>query len=362
VVLPTGSGSAIAAFEETIRRALERPPAVVAFSGGRDSSAVLAVATDVARREGHPEPVPATLRFPTSAESDESEWQERVVRHLRLSDWVRIEIVDELDCVGPYAQRALGDHGLLWPPNAHVLVPLLEQAADGSLLSGDGGDVVFEPSPWRRHVFDLLAGRIRPRPRDVLPISLAFGPARLRQRRFLRRYADSVRVPWLRPDAREQLLDRWSVEAAAEPLTLNARIPWMHGLRPVQVALQSFGVLAAASRAQLAHPFHEPGFVASLARAARSFRYADRTEAMRRLFAHVLPEDVCARSTKGGFRDVFWNCHARDFAARWRGEGADPELVDLDVLAAIWRSDEAREHFRSCTQLQAAWLAGRAPG
>jgi len=33
--------------------------------------------------------------------------------------------------------------------------------------------------------------------------------------------------------------------------------------------------------------------------------------------------------------------------------------VDVEALTAIWNSDAAREHFRSCTQLQATWLARR---
>ena len=44
------------ALEAAVRPALERSPCVVSFSGGRDSSAVLAVATQVARREGLPLP------------------------------------------------------------------------------------------------------------------------------------------------------------------------------------------------------------------------------------------------------------------------------------------------------------------
>src|SRR5207302_9328261 len=42
--LPDGGGrSPVTAFEDVVRNALRRPPCVVTFSGGRDSSAVLAV-------------------------------------------------------------------------------------------------------------------------------------------------------------------------------------------------------------------------------------------------------------------------------------------------------------------------------
>ncbi len=61
--LPSAAVGARQALELAVRPALERAPCLVSFSGGRDSSAVLAVATRVARRHGLPPPVPATNRF-----------------------------------------------------------------------------------------------------------------------------------------------------------------------------------------------------------------------------------------------------------------------------------------------------------
>ena len=63
------------ALEAAVLGALRRPPCGVAFSGGRDSSLVLAVATHVARREGLPDPIPVTRRFPDKPEAEESEWR-----------------------------------------------------------------------------------------------------------------------------------------------------------------------------------------------------------------------------------------------------------------------------------------------
>lgn len=57
--------------------ALDRPPCLVSFAGGRDSSAVLAVA-------------------PWSPEE-------------------QAEVNDELNLTGPVAQHAVLGHGLLWP-------------------------------------------------------------------------------------------------------------------------------------------------------------------------------------------------------------------------------------------------------
>jgi asparagine synthetase B (glutamine-hydrolysing) len=358
--LPRPGAGPKSAFEAVVRRALQRPPAVIAFSGGRDSAAVLAVAVAVARREGLELPIAATMRFPGSAESDETAWQERVMEHLGLEHWVRIPITDELDCVGPFAQAALVRDGLTWPANAHALMPMLEPARGGSLITGDGGDLALQVSPWSQRVVDVLGRRAKPAARDFLRLSLAFGPKSIRSRRLKRRYPEPVRAPWLLPHAFDAVVEAWSSDAASEPLQLDRRIPWEWRLRPVRLALRSFGEIARQAQVELVHPFNDPQFVSALAGAARSFRYADRTEAMRILFADVLPDDVCARSTKGGFRDVFWNRHARQFATGWNGEGADPDLVDIEALRTIWLSPNAREHFRSCTQLQAAWLTRRA--
>jgi hypothetical protein len=62
-------------------------PAYVSFSGGRDSSAVLAAATVAARRQGVPDPIPITQRFAGVASTEEASWQEMVVDHLGLTRW-----------------------------------------------------------------------------------------------------------------------------------------------------------------------------------------------------------------------------------------------------------------------------------
>ncbi|HZC13844.1 MAG TPA: hypothetical protein VE270_07480, partial [Thermoleophilaceae bacterium] len=71
-------GSRRAAFEDVVRGALQRPLCVVSFSGGRDSSAVLALAMHVARCDGLPLPIPLTMRFPRYARTNEDEWRELV--------------------------------------------------------------------------------------------------------------------------------------------------------------------------------------------------------------------------------------------------------------------------------------------
>ncbi len=351
----------ITTFEEEVREALLHPPCGVAFSGGRDSSAVLAVAATVARRDGLPLPIPITLRFPESAESDESEWQEHLVRHLELEDWLRLEFTHELDCVGPVATAGLRRHGLLWPANAHFLIPPLESVSGGALLTGDGGDFAFETQRWAARLLALLQRQARPTPRDVLRLGFVLSPPRIRSAVLQWSHPQPVTCTWLQPDALRAIGVALRSDMARAPLRLDARVDWSWRLRPVQMGLAALDLLAADARVTLVHPFNAPRFRASLMRAARrERRFADRTEVMRWLFSDVLPDDVCARPTKGTFGDVFWNRHSRAFAEEWDGEGADSELVNVDVLRELWRSPEARKHFRSCTQLQAAWLVRHA--
>ena len=151
----------------------------MSFSGGRDSSLVLAAAANAARREGLALPVPVTNRFASVAHSHESDWQELLVAKLGLTDWVRLELSDELDVVGELATRGLRRHGLLWPFNAHFHAPLLELASGGSLLTGIGGDELLGSSRWA-HPLAVLSGSVRPRPRDVARLGLMAAPPRLR--------------------------------------------------------------------------------------------------------------------------------------------------------------------------------------
>ncbi len=96
----------VAALERALLVALRRPPCVVAFSGGRDSSVLLALAARLAEREGLEAPVAVTQRFPGIEETAEEEWQELVIRHVGISDWETIDHGDnELDVVGGLAQR-----------------------------------------------------------------------------------------------------------------------------------------------------------------------------------------------------------------------------------------------------------------
>jgi asparagine synthetase B (glutamine-hydrolysing) len=346
-----------AAFEAAILPALERSPCLVSFSGGRDSSAVLATAAHLARREGLPLPVPVTHRFP-GANTQETEWQEQVIAHLGLDDWLRLDGAGELDCVGPVAVEVLRRHGLLWPCNAYFHAPIFAAAAGGAVLTGVGGDEAFSPSSWA-HAFDVLRLRARPGPRNLLQVAFAFSPRPVK-RTLIRRWLPEV-CPWLRPAARSRIEAFVAAEAASEPLRWRRRYRDLADSGYLEICLESLAALAGDHDVRLAHPFHDAHFLAALAALPRRERPASRTEAMRMLVGDLLPEPVLSRSTKARFDDVFWTEHARALVADWQGEGVDPEIVDIDRLRAEWASPTPEAH--TFTLLQWVWLTrARAAG
>jgi hypothetical protein len=345
-------GEPLAALEQVVLRALLHPPCLVSFSGGRDSSAILAVATHVARREGLDLPVPATHRFGSVATSAEDGWQEQVIAHLGLDDWARLENEGELDCLGQVATRTLLRHGLLWPFNAHFHVPLLELAAGGSLLTGIGGDEMLTGSRWT-DFRTTLAARRRPAARDALRLGFLAAPRALKRRALARRF--SLPYAWLRPAARRDVVEAWAAQVASEPQSWKAHIRWVRRLRYLDVGVASMRRLAAAEDVQLVHPFLDPDFGGALEHLTRGRRFAGRTAAMQALFGDLLPDPILTRSTKASFDGAFWTAASRAFASGWDGTGIDGDLVDRDVLRQEWLS--ASPDPRSFTLAQSVWLA-----
>jgi asparagine synthetase B (glutamine-hydrolysing) len=339
-------------FDDALRRALLRPPCLVCFSGGRDSSAVLAAATALARKEGHPLPVAVTYRFPDAPGSNENEWQEEVARHLRLSDWERLTITDELDSVGPVAQRVFRRHGVVWPFNAHFHLPLMERAAGGSLLTGVGGDELFGTEQWWA-ARAVLAGRRRPRLRDVRSVGLAISPWPVRHHVLSRR--PPVRFPWLHPEVEEAITRQRAEWTARTPLPWSGAIGWWWRSRARAVLAGTFDALAAGAGTNIVQPFLERSVIASAAGNFGAAGPSSRSAAMRELFGDVLPEAVLVRRSKAFFDDAFFSTHSRSFARSWAGAGVDPALVDAERLAATWQ--DARPDPRTLLLLQVVWMA-----
>jgi asparagine synthetase B (glutamine-hydrolysing) len=349
---PSRATTPRAALEAAVLPSLLRAPCVIAFSGGRDSSALLAVAVDLARREGLPTPIPVTLEFASTA-TVEREWQERVLAHLGLQDWVRLAVSDELDLVGPVAARGLRRHGVLYPANAHVIVPIAEERRGGSVLTGVGGDDIFGAWPWH-DLAGLFAGRRTPNAADIRRCAHLLSPLALRAGVLRRR--EPLALPWLREPARREAAARIARELSSAPRTWNARILWSARWRAWRATARSLELLGANQRGVVSSPFLDPGFLATLARAGGRWGWGDRTATMRALFNDVLPDAVLSRRGKAEFSESLFGVHTKRFAQEWAGRsGVDATLVDADVLRQVWSARQP--HFLSAMALQSAWLA-----
>lgn len=335
---------------------LRRGPLSVSFSGGRDSSLVLAVATHVARREGHPDPLPITMRH-DSPSSREDEHQEAVVRHLGLHHWLKVDIGESLRIFGEVATDFYLKEGIRVPANAYFHLAMTAVAPKGTLLTGGGGDEMFGTQGWR--LAQVLAGRRRVGLRDVALVGLASAPTPLRRRLMARKHA--LQLPWLRPAAMARVRRlvagadiwsrvRWDVEAmyyarSRATTMLNEtldRVGSTHGMR-------------------IASPFTDERFVAAFAAEAGRAGPPSREAAMRMLGQDVLPEVTLGRRDKADFNGMVWGGDFRRFVDGWRPETLTPgvaELVDPGALRHAWR--EPFPHYQTMLLAQQAWLDQRA--
>jgi asparagine synthase (glutamine-hydrolysing) len=349
VVLPRVIGSPFAVLEEAVREAVHRPPCCVAFSGGRDSSLVLAAAARAAARWGCDPPVAVTLRFARDQSTDETHWQNLVLDHLGLDDQVVIELADELDFVGREAAEELRRRGARFPPNIHSLAPLLRHARDGCLVVGLGGDEVLGGYRWTQ-MNDVLARRRRPEPRDVARLALAGLPARMRAR--LRPRRGRLGPPrWLRPPAAREY-KAITHATRDEPIRFDHAVRHAVRLRALRVGIESLA--RTSTKATVHAPLVDSRFIASLARAGGARGWGGRSAVMRAVAADVLPSSLLDRGDKAIFNAVFFGAASRRFAQRWSGGGLDNMLVDAEALRAEWLAD--KPDTRAALPLQVAWL------
>ena len=352
--LPAQGGTPAAELRAAVLPALRRGRCLVSFSGGRDSSVVLAAAVAAAREHGLDPPVPVTLRWPRAPETDERDWQERVVAALGVGDWERIELDRELDNLGPVAERVVRAHGVLFPGNAFFAVPLLERAAGGTLLTGMGGDALLG-AEWRWARSAALLRRRLPGVRTLAGLARYAAPLPLRRRAELRARGRLYTFPWLRPAAAERALRLLVEERAGEPRLWTGYVPWMLRRRPLAMAAWSYERLARDAGAALAHPLLDPGVAAAVVRAGGRLGWPERAAATRSAFAGLLPGDLLARPGKARLTAAFWAGGARAFAAAWDGSGVDPEVVDADGLRREWASESPDA--RTGSLLHHVWLA-----
>jgi asparagine synthase (glutamine-hydrolysing) len=301
--------------------------------------------------------VPFTFRYRNAPASEESEWQEMVVRSLGLTEWRRREIGAELDLLGPVARRVLRRYGVLYHANTHIQALRLEEAAGATLLTGNGGDHVLGTWPWGR-MWAVLAARARPRPADARVVARALAPRALRAHRG-RRHAPSG-LAWLRPEVRAALGEAWAAERASEPVRWDARLVWLSARRNLWLLTAPVAEIARDAGVDARNPLLDRRFLAALAVHGGRAGFASRAAAMEALFADVLPSRVIARRTKAHFGEAVWGPHARAFIQRWDGGGIPDDLVDAEALRREW--DRPMPSFATAMLLQAAWLASAARG
>jgi asparagine synthase (glutamine-hydrolysing) len=346
-----------AILEDVIREALLRPPCGVAFSGGRDSSVVLAVATHVARRDGLPEPVPITRVFPDTPETDERTWQEEVVRYLGLRDWQRVIIHDELDVVGPIAAVHLREYGVVWPPTIATDVPVVEVVPGGSVIDGEGGDEVLCTSAHRVAPLTRLVRQPRPlRWRRVRSALGVFAPAGLRAAKARGRHRE-VPTPWLRPAARDAFLEALAQRERSQRLSFAASVQIVPRWRAQVIGMRNRRILAGRRGVDYSSPLLHPDFVRAIARDGGVLGRGDRTQVLRALAPDLLPDHVLARTDKAAFNGAHMSLHTREFAAKWSGDGVDSDLVDPEELRHGWMNGTTMGLTKAL--LQQAWLASQ---
>lgn len=349
-------GSPREALDTILREALRGGPCYVAFSGGRDSSALLAAATVLARREGYDDPIAVTEQYSAHPETDETEWQEKVICHIGLDDWVRIRVGDESDLLGSKATSGLERRGLIWPATLHVKDNILSALAGGCLITGEGGDEMFgarRSTPW----LHLRKGVGVRRQIAALQCAETLLPARRRRALILDRLRQADFHPWLRPEAKETHMRGVAADLSEEPIAWSRSTIWHARARGAAILSGNYSLVASEAGVTLVEPFRDPRFVAALARAGGIFGYPDRTTATRELFGDVLPGEVIERKSKAWFNRVYFGEYTRRFAESWDGAGVDGDLVHIDHLRSEWLSEVPSA--MSALLLHAAWLASR---
>ena len=340
-----------------LRPALERAPCVIGFSGGRDSSLLLALALREARRHGLAPPVAVTLEFDDES-SREREWQELALSHLGVDDAVRMPQGSELDLLGPVATDGLTRHGLLYPGNAHMVVPLAAVARGGSVVTGFAGDDVLGEWPFEG-IAAMVARRRPPRRGDLKRLLRWLAPAPVRADRYAsgRRW---VRLPWLRPPHDRLAARAIAADMAGSPRTWEARMAWLARRRMWPIAQRAMDLHASPYGVRTFAPLLDRSFLAALGAAGGRLGIGDRTAVMRRLAVDLLPEALVARETKAEFSESYFGIHTRRFAREWDGRsGIEPDVVDGEALRETWLSDHP--HGLSAALLQSAWLASHRP-
>ncbi|WP_413452158.1 asparagine synthase C-terminal domain-containing protein [Georgenia phoenicis] len=348
---PDPRGGPREVLERILRDALTDTPCYVLFSGGRDSSALLALATHVARREGLPLPVPVTARYPEAPGTDETSWQELVLEHLRLPGHVVLEVRGEERLLSDVATGALRRHGVLWPEAVQLHGGRYRHLGAGAVISGEGGDMVV--NGHRMAALRAALAMHRPRRRTLRAGVRAALPASVTRALVAQRVAAAV-PPWLRPPMADHYVEHVTV-MQTDPLRWDVATRQSIRKRYMDLLFTNFAASISEYGARSVNPFVSPEFVESLARAGGARGWGDRTDIFRRLFGDVLPDAVLSRRSKAAFNATRWGPDERDFARSYDGAGLDEAVIDIERLRAEWLSDDP--HPAADFLLHVAWAA-----
>ena len=180
----------------------------------------------------------------------------------------------------------------------------------------------------------MLAGRRRPRRRDLREAATAALPVRARAALPGRQSVGPL--PWLRDDVADEVERQLRHLASDVPLGFAAALARQRTHRCHTGMRLSLDALAASAGAQLSMPFRDDRFIAALAAAGGRHGFGSRGSALLHLAGHLLPADLLRRSDGADGRQAFFGEASRAFAERWSGGGVDPDVVDPDVLRSLW--------------------------
>jgi asparagine synthetase B (glutamine-hydrolysing) len=335
---------------QIIRDALLTGPCYVSFSGGRDSSVILAIALDVARREGFPAPVPITNRYLGVSGAEEDYWQNLVIQYLGIKEWVILERREDADLLGPAGSEGLRRFGVLWPAPIFLAKPLEETARGGTVVTGEGGDEYLgnrRLSALRRALQNPFAVR-----RGLSEAAGAMIPTELIRRSRKRTFALDT-VPWLKSPYRETFLDQLADEMV-EPRSSRRALARLLARKSPAMGSVNRAAVARQRNVRYVDPLSHPRLAASIAWKYGRLGPAGRTQVLRQEFGTLLPDEIISRNSKAFFNHVYFGAGTRAFVAGWDGTGVDPSMVDADRLRQAWQ--EPLIDSQTALLLQSAWL------
>ncbi|MSW52653.1 MAG: hypothetical protein F2817_17415 [Actinobacteria bacterium] len=346
----------IQVLDTILLNALTKSPCVITFSGGRDSSLLLARAAMVAKKHGLPGPVALTHRYPAEdVDAQETVWQHRVVDHLRLLDlpveWIINDVTTEFDILGKPLTDLLTMNGRpFFPPASGASLFDYQFAAGGSLVTGEFGDELFANSRsyrFRRSISELkYSGRTSMRRvvRPLFPSMRSIGAEEI---------AMLTGITWLTEDALHGLFASVK-QAADDDFGWKSEVRRKLKTRAVQVSLETRDRIAGLFDCIPVDPFLDFQFIDSWFGHIDYFGIS-RSQSMRLLSDGMLPDSVIDRESKAFFNRSRFGEDTKSFAAKWDGAGIESPDVDVSRLRDAWMQNLVT--LQSAMLLQQAWLS-----